>query len=54
MEFQTRYKQELKSHAEQVAQLKQKAKKGAVTLLYGAHDEEHNQAVVLEKMLRGK
>jgi len=53
-EFQARYKQELKSHAEQVAQLKREAKKGTVTLLYGARDEEHNQAVVLERMLRGK
>ena len=54
MEFQARYKDELKAHAEQLTQLKQEAGKGPVTLLYGAHDEEHNQAVVLEKMLRGK
>jgi len=53
-EFQARYKQELKSHAEQLDQLMQEVKKGPVTLLYGAHDEEHNQAVVLERMLRGK
>lgn len=53
-EFQARYKAELKVHAEELAQLKQEAKKGPVTLLFGAHDAEHNQAVVLEKMLRGK
>jgi uncharacterized protein YeaO (DUF488 family) len=54
MDFQARYKEELKSHAEQLTQLKEEAAKHTVTLLYGAHDEEHNQAVVLEKVLRGK
>jgi uncharacterized protein YeaO (DUF488 family) len=53
-EFQKRYADELKSHAEQVATLKNEAKKGLVTLVYGAKDDEHNQAVVLQKMLRGK
>ncbi len=53
-EFQKRYKDELREHAEQLTQLKQEAKKGPVTLLYGAHDEEHNQAVVLEKTLKSR
>lgn len=53
-EFQARYKDELKEHPDGLGLLKLEAKKGAVTLLYGAHDAEHNQAVVLEKMLRGK
>ena len=53
-EFQARYKDELKSDAEPLKRLTMEAAKGPVTLLYGAHDEEHNQAVVLEKMLRGK
>lgn len=53
-EFQKRYKEELLENAEQLAVLKQEVKKGPVTLLYGAHDEEHNQAVALEKMLRAK
>jgi uncharacterized protein YeaO (DUF488 family) len=51
-EFEARYREELKSRGEQLALLKKEAKKGPVTLLYGAHDEEHNQAVVLEKLLR--
>ena len=51
-EFQARYAKELKSHAEQFAVLKHEARKGPVTLLYGAKDEDHNQAVVLKKMLR--
>jgi len=50
-EFQARYKDELKSHAEQFALLKQEAAKRPVTLLYGAKDEEHNQAVVLQKLI---
>jgi uncharacterized protein YeaO (DUF488 family) len=53
-EFQARYKEELRVHPEPLALLKKEAAKGPITLLYGAHDEEHNQAVALEKMLRGK
>jgi uncharacterized protein YeaO (DUF488 family) len=53
-EFQSRYKEELKSHAEQFALLKRKATKGPITLLYGADDQQHNQTVVLKEMLRGK
>ncbi|TMG42566.1 MAG: DUF488 family protein, partial [Chloroflexi bacterium] len=29
------------------------ARKGPVTLLYGARDEEHNEAVALRKFLEG-
>lgn len=54
VEFQKRYAAELKGNPGPLAMLKQEVKKGPVTLLYGAHDEEHNQAVALEKMLRGK
>jgi uncharacterized protein YeaO (DUF488 family) len=50
-EFQTRYRAELRKNMEQVSLLKQEAAKGAVTLLYGAKDEEHNEAVVLQKLL---
>ena len=53
-EFQARYAEELKAHAEQVATLRHEARRGPVTLLYGAKDEEHNQAVVLKKMLHAK
>jgi uncharacterized protein YeaO (DUF488 family) len=53
-EFQTRYRQELKSKGEQLAVLREKAAKGPVTLLYGAKDEAHNEAVVLLKLLQSK
>jgi uncharacterized protein YeaO (DUF488 family) len=51
-EFQTRYLAELKEDGEPLARLKQEAAKGPVTLLYGAKDEEHNEAVVLQKILK--
>jgi uncharacterized protein YeaO (DUF488 family) len=53
-EFQTRYKQELKSKKDELAILKEKLIEGPVTLLYGAKDEAHNEAVVLEAILRRK
>jgi uncharacterized protein YeaO (DUF488 family) len=46
--------QELKSQAAQLALLRHEASHGPVTLLYGAKDEQHNQAVVLKEMLSGK
>lgn len=48
-DFQKRYKQELKKNHEQVLLLKEQAKKGTVTLVYGAKDEEHNEALVLKE-----
>lgn len=53
-EFQKRYKQELKSKVDQLSLIKEKLHQGPVTLLYGAKDEEHNEAVVLLSMLRSK
>jgi uncharacterized protein YeaO (DUF488 family) len=50
-EFQSRYRAELRSNKEHLSLLKQEAAKGTVTLLYGARDEEHNEAVVLQKLL---
>jgi uncharacterized protein YeaO (DUF488 family) len=50
-EFQKRYRAELRDNQEQVSLLMQEAAKGDVTLVYGAKDEEHNEAVVLQKLL---
>jgi len=52
VEFKTRYRAELKGNDGQVALLKEKIKKGVVTLVYGAKDEAHNEAVVLQEFLR--
>lgn len=53
-EFKKRYKKELKQNEEAVNQVKQQIKKGKVTLVYSAKDEEHNQAVVLQEFLLDK
>src|SRR5436190_23394677 len=50
-EFKARYKAELKNNAPQLALPKQAISKGSVTLLYGAKDTEHNEAVVLQDLL---
>lgn len=51
-EFKTRYRAELRTNKEQVARLKTEMGKRRVTLVYGAKDEEHNEALVLEKYLK--
>lgn len=50
-EFRQRYLAELAANDEAVEELRAYLGKGAVTLLYGAKDEEHNQAVVLREFL---
>jgi len=49
-EFRRRYKAELKGSAE-IAELKKRAKKEKVTLVYAAKDSEHNNAVVLKELI---
>jgi uncharacterized protein YeaO (DUF488 family) len=51
-EFKRRYRGELARNDAAIAPLLQLARLGRVTLLYGAHDSEHNQAVVLAAYLR--
>jgi len=53
-EFEERYLDELKTHGEPMAILRQEAAKGPVTLLFAARDVEHNEAVILQSVLRGK
>lgn len=48
-EFRKRYRQELKKNKEQVSFLKEQVKNGVVTLVYGAKDEVHNEALVLKE-----
>ena len=52
-EFERRYRAELKAPARQalLRRLADAARVGPVTLLYGAKDEERNQAVVLARVL---
>lgn len=51
-EFQKRFRAELDGNAEAVKELRDLAAKGKVTLLYSAHDEVHNNAVVLAAYLQ--
>ncbi len=50
-EFRRRYKEELKGKEAILADLRALGRRGIVTLLYAARDEEHNQAVALKEFL---
>jgi len=50
-EFQERYRRELDDNAEAWQPLLGAARKGTLTLVYGAKDTEHNDAVVLRDVL---
>ncbi len=50
-EFQTRYKAELAEKSVLNAQLNQMTRKGVVTLVFAAKDEQHNSAIVLKRYL---
>ena len=52
-EFQKRYRAELSDKKAMIAELKKMEKEHkTLTLLYGAKDEKHNQAVVLAEFLK--
>jgi uncharacterized protein YeaO (DUF488 family) len=53
-EFKKRYRAELAANKESVSTLQGCVDKGPVTIVYGAKDQEHNDAVVLQKYLVGK
>lgn len=49
--FRRRYLAELKNHRERLRRLAERAEGESVTLVFGARDEEHNNAVVLKQYL---
>jgi len=51
-EFRTRYRAELKSRAEKLDELRERAHRGRVSVVYAARDEEHNNGVVVAELLR--
>lgn len=53
-EFCRRYAAEIYDNADQLAELRAEARKGPVTLVFGARDELHNDAVVLRDVLLGR
>jgi uncharacterized protein YeaO (DUF488 family) len=53
-EFGRRYAAELHGNGELLGQLRALARKGTVTLVYSAHDEAHNDAIVLREVVLGR
>jgi uncharacterized protein YeaO (DUF488 family) len=49
--FRRRYFAELDSHSDAWEQIRNAARRGRVTLVYSAHDTEHNNAVALKEYL---
>lgn len=50
-EFQRRYRRELHGHRDAWSPILEAGRRGTVTLVYSAHDREHNAAVVLRDYL---
>ena len=53
-QFQARYRKELREKKGALKLLRQKGKTRTVTLVYGARDKEHNEALVLKKVVEGR
>jgi uncharacterized protein YeaO (DUF488 family) len=51
-EFRRRYVDELRDQRPRLSELRRRAREGTLTLVYGARDSEHNDAVVLAEVLR--
>jgi uncharacterized protein YeaO (DUF488 family) len=51
-EFSRRYRAELSANKDAVGRIEDLVKAGPVTLLYAAHDKEHNNARVLAEYLK--
>lgn len=51
-EFRTRYRAELAEQPERLRELRRRARTEQVTIVYGARDREHNNAVVLAELVR--
>src|SRR5207248_8476986 len=53
-EFRRRYSEEIDQHRERLGELRALAQRGRITLVFAAHDEGHNDAVVLREILLGR
>ncbi len=51
-EFRRCYIEELRPHRRRISELRRRARRGTLTLVYSARDTEHNDAVVLAAVLR--
>ena len=52
--FRRRYAAELRDHRDELVELRALARRKRVTLIFAAHDERHNHAVVLRRALLGR
>jgi uncharacterized protein YeaO (DUF488 family) len=52
-EFRRRYREELTPRADELEELRGRARSGRLTLVFGARDMERNDAIVLAEILRG-
>jgi uncharacterized protein YeaO (DUF488 family) len=52
--FKHRYREELRRHELELRELRSIARRGPLTLVYSAHDTQHNDAVVLRNVLLGR
>jgi uncharacterized protein YeaO (DUF488 family) len=52
VEFRARYRNELAGQSERLEELRGRAERGPLTIVYAARDREHNNAVVLSELLR--
>jgi uncharacterized protein YeaO (DUF488 family) len=50
-EFRRRYEKELEKKTDEIHLLLGKSRHGTVTLVYAAHDQEHNSALILQQHL---
>jgi uncharacterized protein YeaO (DUF488 family) len=50
-EFRRRYAKEVHRNKELLEELRARARKGRVTLVYSAHDEQHNDAIELRDLI---
>ena len=53
-EFRRRYQSEIRQHPDEFDRLCTLAQYGRITLVFSAHDEAHNDAVVLKDLLLGR
>ena len=49
--FRSRYEKEIRDHDDLIEMLKDISRTGTITLLYGARDEKHNEALFLKQFL---
>jgi len=50
-DFRRRYAEEVRQHPDLLTELRDAARTGPLTLVYSAHDEAHNDAVVLREVI---